>query len=43
MKERQSSIELLRILAMLIIIAGHFLKQSGLAAAHLSLVMCLAF
>jgi len=34
MKTRQSSIELLRILAMLVIVAGHFLGQSGLLALH---------
>lgn len=42
MKERRSSIELLRILAMLMIVAGHFLGQSGLAAAHPSFGMSLA-
>lgn len=33
-EQRHSSIELLRILAMLMIVAGHFLCQSGVAAAH---------
>ena len=34
-EQRHSSIELLRILAMLMIVAGHFLcHQSGVAAAH---------
>ena len=34
MKPRQSSIEFLRILAMLTIVAGHFLCQSGVAASY---------
>lgn len=42
MKPRQSSIELLRILAMLMIVSGHFLGQSGLAAVHPSFGMLLA-
>lgn len=36
MKERQSNLELLRIVAMLAVIAGHFLWQSGLVDAGLA-------
>lgn len=42
MKPRQSSIEILRILSMLVIVSGHFLGQSGLAAAHPSFGTALA-
>lgn len=39
---RESKFELLRVVAMLMIVAGHFLAQSGLAAAHPSFGVALS-
>ena len=37
MKQRNSNIELLRILAMFMIVSGHFIGQSGIAKCNQSL------